>query len=130
MGAAGWAYVAIFGGIAVLFAGLYWWKLSTARKLLAGADEAIARGDPKGALEQLKEGLWRANEKGSLERAMLERIELLYSKHSVTWDGSDYRLLITQFEQLSRASSQAALEEMKQVQGLKQQLIERMPALP
>jgi len=128
---AGWVYVGIFGVIAAGFGALYWWKVSSAKKLLGEADAAIARGQPGAAMAQLKEGLWRANEKGALERAILERIEALYRREGVRWgDGGDYRTLIAQFEQLSRADSHAAIEEMKEVQTLKQKLIERMPTLP
>ena len=91
------------------------------------AHALMERGDDKTAREALLAALWSANEQPAIERRILDDLRQLYARSGVELQTDDYDLLIVQFERLSRKGSHKAWSELKQVQSLKHQLIDRMP---
>ena len=62
-----------------------------------------------------------------LERQILPDLGHVYEKLGVTFESSNYKELIRQFELMSLKHSQKAITEIKKIQALKRELINRMP---
>jgi hypothetical protein len=105
------------------------WKKHHASRFFRQAERAEQRGERSEAVEAYKAALWKANESPSLELTILCRLAGIYDAAGVEVDFSDYKALIGQFQRLSGKHSGKALDELKQVQGLKKELIGRMPPL-
>lgn len=105
------------------------WKKSSGRSLHARAQQHLLAGNRKGALDDLRQALWRANEEPVLERRILTDLDALYRDAGLPFSAANYELLIEQFDRLSKKHSQKAHAEMKKVLALKKQLIDHMPAL-
>ena len=123
------AWALPFLALAGVFYALAYWKERKGRGLHAEAQQLLSSDQPEQAREILLKSLWKANETPALERRILVDLRELYRKAGVAFDPSDYELLVRQFEQLSKKGSHKAFSEMKEVQGLKAALIERLPAL-
>lgn len=115
--------------LAVGCGSIYVWKTMRAKRLLARAQSADSSGDPNGRADLLKTALRKANEKPELERSILNELAALYRSCDVSFDARDYRILVEQFQELSRKGSTKAIEELKQIQALKKQIIDRMPRI-
>ncbi len=109
---------------------IYAWKTARGRRLLAKARTVSSSGNVREAVRLLKEALWKANEKPGLERSILNDLAQEYRSRGISFDLQDYLILIEQFQDLSKKGSTKAMEELKQVQALKKQIIERMPNIP
>jgi hypothetical protein len=117
----------ILGAIALIGAVAYLYKVKAAKKTLAQAEEARAKGDDREALGLFVKALWLANEKPSLETSILEKIRRLYDRMKIAYDLGDYLKLVEQYRSLSKKSSRKSLKESVEVQKLKRELIEKMP---
>ena len=106
---------------------IYLWKTARGKSLLAQSRSLIEAGDQRGGIHLLKEALWKANEKPNLEQQILDEFTRIYQSRGISYDNQDYIVLIDQFRELSKKGSTKALDEMKKVQSLKKQLIDRMP---
>jgi len=104
-------------------------KQRRGRRLHARAQELLSGGDREQARATLLQSLWNANETPELERRILADLAGLYRDAGVSCDLNDYDVLVRQYEQLAKKHSQKALLELRAVQGLKRQLIDRMPRL-
>jgi len=111
---------------AVLYS-IYLWKTARGRGLLARSQSLIGAGNLREGVHLLKEALWKANEKPDLEQSILDELTKAYQASGKPFDAHDYILLIGQFRELSKKGSTKAIEEMKKVQKLKKQIIDRMP---
>ena len=116
--------------LTAVFYCIYLWKTTRARKLLTKATTSFGDANAREAVSLLKQALWKANEKPELERSILAKLGQAYQQWMIAFNESDYLILIGQFEQLSQKGSYKALQEVRKVQTLKKQLIDRMPDLP
>ncbi len=114
-----------------LLAGLFFaiaaWKKRKGGGLHAEARQLLAEGKDIEAHPVLLEALQSANEEPRIERGILADLGGVYQRAGIAFRADDYELLILQFEQLSKKGSHKAWSELKQVQALKFELIERMP---
>lgn len=109
---------------------IYLWKTTRARKLLTKATSSFGDTNARDAVSLLKQALWKANEKPELERSILAKLGQTFQQGTIAFNEGDYLILIGEFEQLSQKGSYKALQEIRKVQTLKKQLIDRMPNLP
>lgn len=111
--------------IAVLYS-IYLWKTARGKKLLAQGRELIRAGNSREGVRLLKEALWKANQKPDLELAILDELVNAYKGCGVIFDAHDYIVLVNQFRELNKKGSGKAVDELKKVQKLKKQVIDRM----
>ena len=103
------------------------WKKRQGIGLHVDAQRLLDIGDEEAGRNVLLQALWSANEEPSIERQILRDLRNLYSRSGVDFQTDDYEVLISQFERLSRKGSHKAWSELKKVQVLKSELIDRMP---
>ena len=113
--------------IACIYYGIAAWKKAKGRGLRDRALALLSSGNHGDAHDVLMQALWKANEEPRLERQILADMGRLYEKIGIRFSAEDYKLLIGQFEQLSKKGSYKAISEMKKVQALKKALIGKMP---
>lgn len=131
LGAVVWALP--FLAIAGVFHAIALWKRTKGRGLHERGRQLVVSGDARDAREArgvLLAALWKANEEPLMERRILADLDRIYREAGVAFSPDDYEVLIRQFEALSRKGSNKALGELKKVQGVKHELIGRMPPLP
>jgi len=119
----------IFLAIAVIFGIIYLIKISKSKNLLKKAVEAMDQGDDKTAVSIFKQAMQFSNETPAREREIINHLKAIYEKHSIEFDFSDYKKLMSQFSALSGKSSMKAQKEMKEVIKLKSQIVESLPDL-
>ena len=114
-------------------AGIYYviaiWKKTKGKGLHARARELLDSGSYKEARDVLLQSLWKANETPQLERQILNDLSRVYENLGIAFESSNYKELIRQFEMMSSKHSQKAISEMKKIQALKKDLIDRMPRI-
>ncbi len=113
--------------IALVFYGLSANKKRVGNKLQLQAQAELEAGRSTRARDKFLQALWKANEEPALERQILRSLQALPIEAKVPLAFADYELLIGQYEQLAKKSSHKALSELKQVQALKLELIQRVP---
>jgi len=119
----------IFLAVAVIFGIIYLIKISKSKNLLKKAVEAMDQGDDKTAVSIFKQAMQFSNETPAREREIINHLKAIYEKHSIEFDFSDYKKLMSQFSALSGKSSMKAQKEMKEVIKLKSQIVESLPDL-
>ncbi len=115
--------------IAAVMYSIYVFKTSRGKDLFKKAKQAINQGDLAEGVTLLKQALWKANEKPNLEHEILNELNRAYQEKTIVFDCRDYQVLISHYEQLAGKSSHKAISEIKKVQALKKQLIDKMPDL-
>ena len=113
--------------LAALFYGLAARKKHKGKSFHSQAKQLIENGNDTEAREVLLRALWSANEEPHLERNILADLRELYTRVGIELETDDYDLLISQYESLSRKGSHKAWSDLKQVQALKSELIDRLP---
>jgi hypothetical protein len=121
--------ILFFFGIAGIMYSIYIWKTVRARRLFAKAKGSAGLGNPGERLRVLKDALWKANEDPHLENSILNEIIDIYRARNISFDSQDYKVLVSQYEQLSKKGSSKAFDEIIKVQTLKKKLIDRMPII-
>jgi hypothetical protein len=104
-------------------------KGEKAKKHLAEADEALKSGDDKTAILSFKRALNNANENPEKEAAILAQLEVLYKKHGLEYDLTDFHKLTDQFKILKKKSSNKALRGLTKTLTLKKQIVKKLPEL-
>lgn len=122
-------YIGILFAIAAVCFVLSKVKKGKAKRLTAEAESAWDAGNDSAAISLFKEALWKANEEPALEEKIIASLNALYSKVGIHWDFSGYEALVEQFKWLSKKSSNKAMRELGEVQGLKKEVLDRMPDL-
>jgi hypothetical protein len=113
--------------IAAVFYAIAAWKKSKGRGLHRQAQLLLSSGRRNEARDVLLQALWKANEEPNLERQILADLGRLYGEIGTPFSPDDYEVLIGQYKQLKKKGSHKAISEMKKVQALKKELIDRMP---
>ena len=125
---------ALFGTIVLVMAGIRSFRAARGRRLVDEAHRTLADGDREGALERLKQALWKARQSPDLERRILADIAALYraaapQARPVEPILADYDALIAQVVSLSQRDTHKASSEILQVQAVKRTLLGRLPPL-
>jgi hypothetical protein len=113
--------------LAIIGYSMYFWKTIQGKKLLSKGTSLIDAGCLPQGVNVLKDALWKANEKPELERAIIQKLDRVYKQKNISFDSNNYLVLVTQYRTLSKKKSYIALEEIKKVQALKKQILDKMP---